>query len=65
MLVLSRKVDERIFIGDDICIRVTTMTGSRVGIAIDAPREVAVIRGELKHHCTPCLGEESSSTGTR
>jgi len=47
MLVLSRKVAERIHIGDDIFIEVRRVTGNRVTLAIKAPREVRILRGEL------------------
>ncbi|TWU40139.1 hypothetical protein Q31b_34840 [Novipirellula aureliae] len=48
MLVLSRKVGETIEIGSDITLIITRATSGRVQIGIDAPREVAVRRGELR-----------------
>lgn len=48
MLVLSRKVGERILIGDNISITVVRITGGGVRIGVDAPSEMAVIRHELK-----------------
>ncbi|TWU03417.1 carbon storage regulator [Neorhodopirellula pilleata] len=47
MLVLSRKVGERITIGDDVQIVITRVAGGRVTIGIDAPKQVAVRRNEL------------------
>lgn len=47
MLVLSRKELERIVIGKDIVIEVRRINGNRVAIAIDAPAEVRILRGEL------------------
>lgn len=47
MLVLSRKIGERIHIGDDIIVTVTKVSGNRVTIGIDAPQEVGILRGEL------------------
>ncbi len=48
MLVLSRKVGERIWIGEDISITVVRVTGGGVRIGIDAPSELPVVREELK-----------------
>ncbi len=48
MLVLSRKVNEQIRIGDNIVITVTKLFGDRVQIGIEAPRDVPVKRMELK-----------------
>ncbi len=47
MLVLSRKIGERIHIGDDIFVEVRRVAGNRVTLAIKAPREVRILRGEL------------------
>ncbi len=48
MLVLTRKTDEQILIGDDIKITLIRVRGNSVRIGIDAPREVRVVRGELE-----------------
>lgn len=48
MLVLSRKVGERILIGDQITVTVVRVTGGGVRLGIEAPSEMAVIREELK-----------------
>ena len=48
MLVLSRKVGERIWIGDEISVTVVRITGGGVRIGIEAPAELAVVREELK-----------------
>jgi len=48
MLVLSRKVGERILIGDQIAVTVVRVTNGGVRIGIDAPPELAVVREELK-----------------
>jgi carbon storage regulator len=47
MLVLSRKVGERLVIGDDIVLIVNKVAGNRITLAIDAPTNVRIIRGEL------------------
>lgn len=46
MLVLSRKKDEKIVIGDNISIMVVDIRHDRVRLGIEAPREVSVLRGE-------------------
>jgi len=48
MLVLSRKVGERILIGDQISIVIVRINGNAVRVGIDAPTDLSVIRAELK-----------------
>ena len=48
MLVLSRKSTEKISIGDEITIEVRRIAGNRVTLAIDAPRDIRILRGELE-----------------
>jgi carbon storage regulator len=47
VLVVSRKVGERILIGEKIAITVVKVGSSGVRIGIEAPKEMAVIREEL------------------
>lgn len=47
MLVLSRKVDQEILIGDDIKLTIVRVDGNRVRIGICAPSDVRILRGEL------------------
>ena len=47
MLVLSRKVGERIVIGGDITVTVVRIVGNNVRIGIEAPGEMPIIRHEL------------------
>lgn len=47
MLVLSRKRNESIVIGDDIKITVIEIRGDKVRLGIEAPREVTVHRQEV------------------
>lgn len=47
MLVLSRKKDEKIIIGDKITIMVIEIRGDKVRLGIDAPKDVTVHREEI------------------
>lgn len=47
MLVLSRKRDERILIGDDIEVTVVDIRGDKVRLGFTAPKEIAVHRQEV------------------
>ena len=47
MLVLTRKLDEQIRIGQDVTITIVKLRGNTVRIGIEAPRGVDVRRGEL------------------
>lgn len=47
MLVLSRKKDEKIMIGDDVTLMVIEIRGDKVRLGIDAPKDVSVHREEV------------------
>ena len=47
MLVLSRKLSQQIVIGSDIRITVVKIDRNQVRIGIEAPDDVAILRGEL------------------
>jgi carbon storage regulator len=47
MLVLSRKIDQKIKIGDDIEITIIDVSGDMVKIGIEAPRDVRILRNEV------------------
>ena len=47
MLILTRKSDESIIIGNNIKIKVLRVQGNQVHIGIDAPRELSVYREEI------------------
>ena len=47
MLVLSRKVGERILIGDDIVVTIVRISQGTVRIGVEAPRQTSVVREEV------------------
>lgn len=48
MLVLTRKADQRIQIGEDISIVILRVQSHRVKIGIEAPRNMCIVRSELR-----------------
>lgn len=48
MLVLTRKTNEEILVDHNIRIRIIELSGGKVRIGIEAPREVSIRRGELQ-----------------
>ncbi|MFK7856806.1 MAG: carbon storage regulator CsrA [Granulosicoccus sp.] len=48
MLILTRRVDERIFIGDNITLCVLDIEGNRVRLGLDAPKDVSILREEVR-----------------
>lgn len=47
MLVLTRKVDESVTIGDEICVRILEIKGNQVRLGIQAPKQTPVNRTEI------------------
>lgn len=60
MLVLTRKPDEQIRIGDDIVITIVRVKGNTIRVGIEAPKGVRVIRGELEGKPKESAPSESS-----
>jgi len=68
MLVLTRKYQEKIRIGENITITVLRMKGKAVRLGIEAPTDVPVVRGELAFEVniesadgqTPAIAEETA-----
>ena len=50
MLVLSRKVSEKLVIGDNIVLTINRISGGRVTLGIEAPGSVKIVRGELERY---------------
>ena len=55
MLVLSRKLSESITIGDNITVKVLSIKNGIVRLGVEAPRDVRILREELKVRCPNCL----------
>lgn len=53
MLALSRRPDEVVCIGDNIEVMVTKISGDRVVLAIKAPKEVKILRKEIRDKQAP------------
>lgn len=47
MLVLCRKLGEKIHIGENIVVTVCEIDGNRVRLGVDAPRDIAIYRQEI------------------
>ncbi len=47
MLVLSRKKDERIVIGNEIVVTIVEIRGEKIRLGIEAPKAVPIVRSEL------------------
>lgn len=47
MLVLSRKLYERIYIGEEICITVADIDRGKIRLGIQAPKDIPIYREEL------------------
>lgn len=47
MLVLTRRIGERIVIGEDVTVTVLEVRGDQVRLGVDAPRDVKVFREEV------------------
>lgn len=68
MLILSRKIDEKIKIGDDITITLIDVHGDQVKIGVEAPKNVKVFRQEVfdaiqtENKAAVVEGKESENT---
>jgi len=63
MLVLSRKLSEEIVIDGHITVKVLRIQGHRVYLGIEAPKEVAIRRGELVANLEPSHDAGAYQTG--
>ncbi|WP_437191645.1 carbon storage regulator CsrA [Planctomicrobium sp. SH527] len=70
MLVLSRKQDEKIIIGDSITLMVVSIQGDKVRLGIEAPKHVSIHREEIyqaivKERDDTGKSDHSPSSGAR
>jgi carbon storage regulator CsrA len=58
MLVLSRRIGEKLVIGDQITVSINRVSGNRVSLGIEAPPDVRIVRSELKKALLDVLSAE-------
>ena len=60
MLILTRRINESLVIGDDVTVTILGVKGNHVRVGVDAPRDVSVHREELAHkdNKTPTSGAD-------
>ena len=58
MLVLARKLDESIVIGDNIIVKIVSIENCVVKLGIDAPKEISIIRDELIQEVKEQIGKK-------
>lgn len=64
MLVLSRKCEQSLLLGDDIVVTILSIDGDRVKLGISAPRSVTVMREEI-YQQVRIANEAASSAAQR
>jgi carbon storage regulator len=64
MLVLTRKSNQSIMIGDDVEVSVLAVTGEKVRIGIQAPQEIPVFRKEIYLEIHREGGEDAAKKDT-
>ena len=65
MLVLTRKLMEKLVIGDNICVTVVRIEGGQVRLGIDAPSDVRIVRSELVPDLLDAKGKLREPVPTR
>ena len=63
MLVLTRKSQETIRIGDNVVITIVRVKGNTVRVGIEAPRNVRVVRGELPQFSDAAVSDAVPAAG--
>jgi len=62
MLILSRKLEEAIWLGDNIKVKIMGIEKGTVKIGIDAPSDVTILREELKEAVADVNKQASNTT---
>jgi carbon storage regulator len=62
MLVLSRKVGEKILIGDKISVTVVRVAQGIVRIGVEAPQDLPIVREEIKDKSPAALPKEPAAS---
>jgi carbon storage regulator len=65
MLVLTRRIGEKIIINDDIVLTVVRIQGDKVRVGIEAPRSIPVHREEVLERIQRWQAEQEKQTGTQ
>jgi carbon storage regulator len=67
VLVLSRKLGEKIWLGESICITVVDIDRGKIRLGIEAPRDLPIYRGEIRPgaptRCPACKGSGAAGAG--
>jgi carbon storage regulator len=63
MLILTRKIGEKVVIGDGIYITVMAVNGSRVRLGFEAPKWVPIRRQEIPPRETTHYAPDTANTG--
>jgi len=64
MLVLTRKQQEQIRIGNQVTITILRISGNQVRVGIEAPPDVRILRGELPAHNDDTAATDAASSAT-
>jgi len=65
MLILARKLEEEIYLGNNISIKVVEINKGVVKLGIEAPKDIQILRGELKKELEKTNIEASHNTNTK
>jgi len=65
MLILARKLDEEIYLGDNISIKIIDINKSVIKLGIEAPKDMHILRGELKKELEKTNIEASHNINTK